>query len=100
MSTFYNYAEPSLPRLLTWRLRTIDCSSISLVGEGDRAMLKLAIKRSENDKVRHRLVPDEPVKAMVAKLEAVRDEVSEVLKEEQEEKAVSPRSVPFPIPLV
>lgn len=63
-------------------------SSITLVGEGDRSMLKTAIKRSESDKVRHRIVPDESVKAMFSKLENMKDEVSEVLKEEQEEKAV------------
>ncbi len=53
-------------------------------------MLKTAIKRSpETDRVRHRLVPDDAVKSMLSKLEKLRIDAMEVLKEEQEEKAVS-----------
>ncbi|KAF9509389.1 hypothetical protein BS47DRAFT_1365276 [Hydnum rufescens UP504] len=93
MDTVINYDMPTQIELYLHRVgRTARAGekgrSISLVGEADRAMLKVAIKRSENDKVRHRLVPDESAKAMLAKLEAVRNEVSEVLKEEQEEKAI------------
>jgi ATP-dependent RNA helicase DDX27 len=51
-------------------------------------MLKAAIKRSEADKVRHRLVPSEAINAMVEKLDGLKDDVVEVLKEEKEEKAV------------
>lgn len=54
-------------------------------------MLKAVIKRSSrtegaDDSIRHRLVPDDAVKATLARLEELKDEVSEVLKEEKEEK--------------
>lgn len=57
-------------------------------------MLKAVIKRSSrteggDDSIRHRLVPDEAVKTTLARLEAIKDEISEVLKEEKEEKEVS-----------
>ncbi|CAE7060779.1 unnamed protein product [Rhizoctonia solani] len=60
--------------------------SITLVGEADRKMLKAAIKRSEADKIRHRIVPSEVVASVVEKLEELKGEVEEVLKEEREEK--------------
>lgn len=70
--------------------------AISLVGEADRTMLKAVIKRSSrtegaDDSIRHRLVPDDAVKATLARLDEVKDEVSEVLKEEKEEKEVRGR---------
>ncbi|EUC66835.1 ATP-dependent RNA helicase DRS1 [Rhizoctonia solani AG-3 Rhs1AP] len=60
--------------------------SITLVGEADRKMLKAAIKRSEADKIRHRIVPSQVVTSVVEKLEELKGEVEEVLKEEKEEK--------------
>ncbi|KAG9126797.1 nucleolar DEAD-box protein required for synthesis of 60S ribosomal subunit [Ceratobasidium sp. 392] len=60
--------------------------SITLVGEADRKMLKAAIKRSEADKIRHRVVPADVVVKMVEKLDGLKAEVEEVLKEEKEEK--------------
>ncbi|KAG8689904.1 nucleolar DEAD-box protein required for synthesis of 60S ribosomal subunit [Ceratobasidium sp. 394] len=60
--------------------------SITLVGEPDRKMLKAAIKRSEADKIRHRVVPADVVAKMVEKLDGLKIEVEEVLKEEKEEK--------------
>ena len=63
--------------------------SITLVGEADRKMLKAAIKHSSDaDKVRHRTVPPERVAQWAAKLAEIKDEISEVLKEEKEEKAM------------
>lgn len=69
-------------------------SAITLVGEADRAMLKAVIKRSSrteggDDSIRHRLLPDDAVKTMLGRLEDIKDEVSEVLKEEKLEKEVS-----------
>ncbi len=53
-------------------------------------MLRAAIKHSSGaDQVRHRTVPSEYASIWSAKLEEIKDEVAEVLKEEQEEKAVS-----------
>jgi ATP-dependent RNA helicase DDX27 len=63
--------------------------SITLVGEADRKMLKAAIKKSESDQIRHRIIPAEAVAAMAEKLEAMTDDIQEVLREEKEEKAVS-----------
>ena len=62
--------------------------SITLVGEADRKMLKAAIKQSTNDQIRHRGIPPEAISQTAEQLENLRSEVSEVLKEEKEEKAV------------
>lgn len=62
---------------------------MTLVGEADRKMLKAAIKHaSAEDKVRHRQVPAEAVAKWSQKLEGLKDEISEVLREEKEEKQV------------
>ncbi|KAJ7181679.1 DEAD-domain-containing protein [Mycena crocata] len=61
--------------------------SVTLVGEADRKMLKTAIKHgAESDQVRHRIVPPEAVAKWVEKLEDLKEEISEILKEEKEEK--------------
>ncbi len=67
-------------------------SSISLVGEADRKMLKAAIKQSQSDQIRHRIIPAEAVTAMAVHLEKFKDEIQEILKEEREEKMVSSSS--------
>lgn len=64
-------------------------SSITLVGEADRKMLKAAIKQSSTDQIRHRVIPPDAIAQTAEQLENLRSEVSEVLKEEKEEKAVS-----------
>jgi len=54
-------------------------------------MLKAAIKHGTGqDHVRHRIVPQEAVTKWVQKLEELKEEVAEVLREEKEEKYVSP----------
>ncbi|ESK88904.1 atp-dependent rna helicase [Moniliophthora roreri MCA 2997] len=61
--------------------------SVTLVGEADRKMLKAAIKHGAGeDKVRHRIVLPEAVSKWAEKLEELKDEIGEVLKEEKEEK--------------
>ncbi|KAJ6604671.1 DEAD-domain-containing protein [Mycena vulgaris] len=61
--------------------------SVTLVGEADRKMLKAAIKHgADADQVRHRIVPSEAVTKWVEKLDELKDEISEILKEEKEEK--------------
>ncbi|KAJ7900369.1 DEAD-domain-containing protein [Mycena olivaceomarginata] len=61
--------------------------SVTLVGEADRKMLKAAIKHgAEADQVRHRIVPPEAVAKWVEKLDELKGEISEILKEEKEEK--------------
>ncbi|RPD82565.1 DEAD-domain-containing protein [Lentinus tigrinus ALCF2SS1-7] len=61
--------------------------SVTLVGEADRKMLKAAIKHSSGeDQVRHRQVPPEVVSKWSQKLDNLKQEISEVLQEEKEEK--------------
>ncbi|KAG1769255.1 DEAD-domain-containing protein [Suillus occidentalis] len=63
--------------------------SVTLVGEGDRKMLKAAIKHSAGeDNVRHRLVPVDVLPKWVKRVEALRDEVATILQEEKEEKQI------------
>lgn len=65
------------------------CRSVTLVGEADRKMLKAAIKHgSGEDKVRHRIVPLEAVLRWSEKLNDMKNEISEILQEEKEEKHV------------
>ncbi|KAI0286966.1 P-loop containing nucleoside triphosphate hydrolase protein [Russula aff. rugulosa BPL654] len=61
--------------------------SITLVGEADRKVLKAAIKRAAGeDQVRHRTIPSEIVARWSKKLEYLKDEIAEVMREEKEEK--------------
>ena len=73
-------------------------SSVTLVGEADRKMLKAAIKHSSGeDQVRHRHVPPEAVVKWSQKLRDLKDEIAGVLQEEKEEKQVcSPVILPCP----
>jgi ATP-dependent RNA helicase DDX27 len=60
------------------------------VGEADRKMLKAAIKHgASQDHVRHRIIPQEAISKWAKKLEDMKEEVAEVLREEKEEKHVS-----------
>lgn len=61
--------------------------SVTLVGEADRKMLKAAIKYSAGeDQVRHRVVPPDTVARYADKLETLKEEIAEIMKEEKEEK--------------
>ncbi|TFK89975.1 DEAD-domain-containing protein [Polyporus arcularius HHB13444] len=61
--------------------------SVTLVGEADRKMLKAAIKHSSGeDQVRHRQVPPEVVSKWSQKLDSLKQEISDILQEEKEEK--------------
>ncbi|KAL6309998.1 DEAD-domain-containing protein [Sparassis latifolia] len=61
--------------------------SVTLVGEADRKLLKLAIKHaSAEDKVRHRQIPQEAVAKWSLRLDGLKKEISEILQEEKEEK--------------
>jgi ATP-dependent RNA helicase DDX27 len=70
-------------------------SSVTLVGEADRKMLKTAIKHSAGeDQVRHRIIPPETVAKWTVRLGNLKGEVSEILQEEKEEKQVERISLP------
>jgi ATP-dependent RNA helicase DDX27 len=61
--------------------------SVTLVGEADRKVLKAAIKHTAaEDQVRHRVLPIDTVQHWSDKLVELKDEISEVLREEKEEK--------------
>lgn len=63
------------------------CRSVTLVGEADRKMLKAAIKHAAaEDQVRHRVLPAEVVQHWSDRLTELKDKISEVLREEKEEK--------------
>lgn len=51
-------------------------------------MLKAAIKQSPADQIRHRIIPAEAVAAMGEKLDEMREDIQDILKEEKEEKMV------------
>lgn len=75
--------------ILLQNLRHDDFSSVTLVGEADRKMLKAAIKRSSGeDQVRHRIVPADTIQTWVDKLASMKEEIAEILVEEKEEKHV------------
>ncbi|KAM6498130.1 DEAD domain containing protein [Amanita muscaria] len=61
--------------------------SVTLVGEADRKILKAAIKHAhDEDKIRHRVIPQEVVQKWTQKIEEMKNEISEILQEEKEEK--------------
>ncbi|KAJ9119558.1 nucleolar DEAD-box protein required for synthesis of 60S ribosomal subunit [Naganishia vaughanmartiniae] len=93
VETVINYDMPGQLSAYTHRIgRTARAGrsgrAISLVGEADRKMLKAAIKQSPAEQVRHRVIPQDAIAKCADLLEELRDEVSEVLKEEKEEKAL------------
>jgi ATP-dependent RNA helicase DDX27 len=69
-------------------------SSITLVGEGDRKMLKAAIKHSVGeDNVRHRVIPADVLARWAKKVEEVKADIVVILQEEKEEKQVLDRGL-------
>jgi ATP-dependent RNA helicase DDX27 len=62
--------------------------ALTLVGEADRKLVKLAVKHADPDSVKQRSIPVDLVKEVARELEALEDEIAAVLAEEQEEKAV------------
>lgn len=74
--------------------RLVRLSSITLVGEADRKVLKAVIRHSaEEDQVRHRVIPSDTVAKYTEKLESLKGEISEIMKEEKEEKLVCSNDV-------
>lgn len=70
-------------------------SSLTLVGEGDRKMLKTVIKHSVGDNIRHRIIPTDVLTRWVKKMVNLKPEVASILQEEKEEKQVCPVLVIF-----
>ncbi|KAJ3298709.1 nucleolar DEAD-box protein required for synthesis of 60S ribosomal subunit [Borealophlyctis nickersoniae] len=59
--------------------------AVSLVGESDRSVLKLALKNSR-DEVKHRIVPAEVVQKYEKRIAKLTDTVKDIYNEEKEEK--------------
>ncbi|GAB5590860.1 nucleolar DEAD-box protein required for synthesis of 60S ribosomal subunit [Umbelopsis nana] len=62
--------------------------SVTLIGEVDRKLLKMAVKSSNNAQVKHRVVPAELIAKYKAKLESITEQVKDVMKQEKEDKAM------------
>ncbi|UTT91530.1 hypothetical protein NDA17_000134 [Ustilago hordei] len=62
--------------------------AVTLVGEADRRMLKLAIKKSTAEQIKHRIIPAPVACKMLATLEELKPQVDAVLHEEKEERAL------------
>lgn len=62
--------------------------SVTLIGEADRKLLKMAVKSSNKQQVKHRVVPAELISKYKAKLEAITEEVKDVMKSEKEDKVI------------
>ncbi|EMD42037.1 hypothetical protein CERSUDRAFT_129370 [Gelatoporia subvermispora B] len=92
IETVINYDMPGQLALYLHRVgRTARAGkkgrSVTLVGEADRKMLKAAIKHAAGeDQVRHRQVPAEAIAKWSEKLASLKNEISEILQEEKEEK--------------
>ena len=72
-----------------WYTNIVRCRSVTLVGEADRRILKAAIKHSAGeDQVRHRVIPSDTIAKFTEKLESLKGEIAEIMKEEKEEKQV------------
>ncbi|GAA6013332.1 hypothetical protein JCM11491_006357 [Sporobolomyces phaffii] len=60
--------------------------ALTLVGESDRKLVKLAMKHAPQETIKQRTVPTDVVNAVIRELHDLQDEVREVMREEREEK--------------
>ncbi|KIO08266.1 hypothetical protein M404DRAFT_14340 [Pisolithus tinctorius Marx 270] len=92
IETVINYDMPSQFEQYLHRVgrtaRAGKCGrSVTLVGEGDRKLLKSVIKHNAgDDNIRHRIVPPEILRRWADKVRELKNEVVVVLQEEKEEK--------------
>lgn len=71
-------------------------SALTLVGESDRKLVKLAMKHAPPESVKQRSLPTEAVAAAAKTLRALEPEVKAVYQEEREEKEVRVTCWGFP----
>ncbi|KAI8342163.1 P-loop containing nucleoside triphosphate hydrolase protein [Chlamydoabsidia padenii] len=62
--------------------------SVTLVGEQDRKMLKMAIKSANSAQVKNRVVPAETIQRYKEKVESLSTQIQEVLQEEKEDRSL------------
>lgn len=68
---------------------TIVIRALTLVGESDRKLVKLAMKHAPPETVKQRVIAPEIVNEVSAELKEMESEVKAVQREEKEEKEVS-----------
>jgi ATP-dependent RNA helicase DDX27 len=93
IKTVINYDMPATYQVYVHRCgRTArgDASgrAVSLVGEQDRAILKLALKNSK-DSVKHRVVPAPVITKFEETIKGLQDTIKEIYGEEKEDKALT-----------
>ena len=76
---------------LNCALFTISGRSVSLVGEGERKLLKEIVKQARNP-VKSRLISPEIITKFKKKLSDFSDDVQDILKQEKEEKEVGEKT--------
>ncbi|KAJ2757631.1 nucleolar DEAD-box protein required for synthesis of 60S ribosomal subunit, partial [Coemansia nantahalensis] len=60
--------------------------AITLVGEGDRKMLKMAVKNSPKDRIKQRVIPADVLNKYRVKVEGLAAQVAQIVGEERDEK--------------
>ncbi|KAJ1874280.1 nucleolar DEAD-box protein required for synthesis of 60S ribosomal subunit [Coemansia sp. RSA 990] len=60
--------------------------AITLVGESDRKMLKMAVKNSPKEKIKQRVVPSEVLVKYRAKIDEVAEQIKQIYSDERQEK--------------
>lgn len=63
-------------------------SALTLVGESDRKLVKLAMKHAPPESIKQRVIPPEVIAEVTKELEDLEGEVKAVQREEKEEKEV------------
>lgn len=66
-----------------------DHRALTLVGESDRKLVKLAMKHAPPESIKQRVIPPDVINEVTAELEELEGEVKAVQREEKEEKEVS-----------
>jgi len=92
IKTVINYDMPQLYQQYVHRVgRTARADqggkAVSLIGEADRKVLKLAIKNSTSE-VKHRIIPSSVIAKYKTKINGFKDQIKEIMDEEKEEKAL------------
>ncbi|KAG0268989.1 nucleolar DEAD-box protein required for synthesis of 60S ribosomal subunit [Actinomortierella ambigua] len=62
--------------------------AVTLAGEADRKLLKMAIKNADKKLVKHRVIPQDVITRYRERVEQMTEQVKEVMSEEKEEKAL------------
>jgi ATP-dependent RNA helicase DDX27 len=72
------------------RLTPCRSRALTLVGESDRKLVKLAMKSAPPEMIKQRTIPPELVKQAADQLDELEKDVEAVMEQEKEEKMVRP----------